>query len=212
MILNTYFNNIGEAGQAPQFIYIDTNNTIPQLALTGYLNDLVSQGIPLSDKMMALVSSKTSPSDKHSQTALYGISFSNGNWSLIPNSSPVTLPDDNFFIGSSSNFAIPRQISGDITINNTGVSALDPNLRPEAIIKYFGTFNTAGGSTTEVFPVVGLAGGIDIGFAVMGFPNAANAIIRTVNDSVDNQLTITFSADPGPNASVNFQVIRTVFS
>lgn len=85
---------VGLAGVAPNIIFINTNDTLAQIAATGYLNSWVHQNIPLSESDMVLVSTKTSPSAASTQTSWAGVSYSGGNWSLLPYVGPgsVTVP------------------------------------------------------------------------------------------------------------------------
>jgi len=83
MILNAYFNNIGETGQVPQIIYINTNDSYAEVTTVGYLNSLIKkQQLPISQEYIALVTTKTSPAAKDTQTTFFMITFFAGNWSL----------------------------------------------------------------------------------------------------------------------------------
>jgi len=60
-ILGFQLFNIGESGNVPQFIYLNTNNTIAQVTTTGYLSHLIQQGNEVKNADMALVVTKATP-------------------------------------------------------------------------------------------------------------------------------------------------------
>jgi hypothetical protein len=94
-ILNVKVDQAGMSGVSPKFIYIDTNNTVAEVTATGFLNSLSQKfGIPLAESDMALVTVKTSPSATSTQVALYELSKSGDNWSLVPSAGAgdVVLP------------------------------------------------------------------------------------------------------------------------
>jgi hypothetical protein len=72
-ILNIQVSSIGQSGQSPSFIYIQTNNTVDEVQDPDFLRGVISEGIPISDTQMALVSTKLTPSAKASQVGLYSI-------------------------------------------------------------------------------------------------------------------------------------------
>ena len=93
-ILNIVLSEVGLVGVAPSFAYISTNDTIAEVTAAGYLNKAVAQGYAFTETMMALVSTKTSPSAVSTQVGLLEVSKSGTNWSLVSIGSPgsVTLP------------------------------------------------------------------------------------------------------------------------
>ncbi|MES2356259.1 MAG: hypothetical protein V4568_18010 [Pseudomonadota bacterium] len=84
----------GLVGVLPKIIYIKTNDTVAQVTATGYLNNASKQGFIFSEYDMALVATKINPSDTDPQLALFQISISGGNISLVSLSGPgsVALP------------------------------------------------------------------------------------------------------------------------
>jgi len=127
MILSVNIDVAGQSGLTPKFIYLDTNDTIAEVSTTGYLNALVSSGITLSESWMALVSTRTTPNAKPVQVSLFDISYSNGNWSLSPNATPLSLADGKILVGNASGVATAVTMSGDTTISNTGVVTIANN-------------------------------------------------------------------------------------
>lgn len=88
-ILNFQINNIGESGQIPKFIYLDTNDNLPIVTSPGYLNQFVAQGNAVSDSDMALVSLRPTPSSRNITTRLFTVHFDSGDWNLVPSASSV---------------------------------------------------------------------------------------------------------------------------
>lgn len=87
-ILSSNFNQIGNAGQQPGTIMIDTDDTLTQIQATGYLNTLARQNLPLSEELMALVSINKGAAKS---TVWMAIHFSNENWSLVPSAIEPSL-------------------------------------------------------------------------------------------------------------------------
>lgn len=75
-------NQAGHAGILPKWIYLDTDDSIGVVTAPGYLNGLASQNADLSDKDMALVTTKTTPSATASQVSVLEVAKSGANWSL----------------------------------------------------------------------------------------------------------------------------------
>lgn len=82
-ILNVITSTAGQSGQIPQFIYINTNDTLSKVTEVGYLNNLPPQGFSIADTDMALVVYNTLSPVVVPQTALFYIIYSAGNWSLV---------------------------------------------------------------------------------------------------------------------------------
>lgn len=98
--------SIGQSGVKPGLIYIDTDDTLAEVTTAGYLNGAESKwGVNFSEWQMALVTTKTSPSATATQVAWLEISYSGGNWSLVPTGSPgsVTLPTAANYIAHFTN-------------------------------------------------------------------------------------------------------------
>jgi hypothetical protein len=81
-IINFKPQNIGESGQIPSFIYIETTDTISTVTTAGYLNSTITTyGNALYETQIAVVTTKTSPSASPIAN-LYNVTFSGGNWTL----------------------------------------------------------------------------------------------------------------------------------
>lgn len=71
------------SGVKPKAIFIDTNDTAAEVVVAGYLDHIVAQGIPIANWEIALVTTRPSPNSADITTSWYGITFSNGKWSLV---------------------------------------------------------------------------------------------------------------------------------
>lgn len=93
-ILNVHIEQVGLVGVTPNIIFIDTNNTIAEVVATGFLNSLPPQGYAIAESMMALVTTRVTPSSKSIQVGWFEIAKSGDDWSLESTGSPgsVTLP------------------------------------------------------------------------------------------------------------------------
>lgn len=93
-ILNISFLDLGQVGNKPSICFIETNNTLAEVTTAGFLDSAIAQGEPFSDSMMALVTTKTSPSAVVTSVGWLEISRSGSSGSLVPGGSPgsVTLP------------------------------------------------------------------------------------------------------------------------
>lgn len=224
-ILNFTLSQVGETGQAPKFIYLDTNNTLAQVSATGFLNKFVAAGNKVSETDMAVVSTRTTPSAKTAAVSLFNVTYLAGNWSLTSNATPLALSNGQIFVGNASGVATGVTLSGDATVTNTGVITIANNaittakiananvtlaklasgVTPATVVKFFGKAIADGGSPEVVIPVVGVLS-TDIAFAQ--FQTTSNpASIRTVIPST-NTITVTADGDPGAGATVSYQVFR----
>lgn len=93
-ILNIVLSQVGVVGVSPSIAYIATNDTLATVTTAGYLNQAVQQGNAFDDKMMCLVTTKTSPTATVTSVGWLEVSHVGSNWSLIPTGSPgsVVLP------------------------------------------------------------------------------------------------------------------------
>ena len=216
-ILNVTSYPPGLVDVRPSVVYIETNDTVATVTTTGYLNKKVQQGFVFEESMMALVSTKTAPNATVVSVGWYDISKSGENWSLVPTITSITLPDGMILVGSATDVATPVAMSGDITIDNAGVTAigaakvllamLAPGITPSHVIKFANQVTTAGGAPAEAITVTGAVAATDRAFVQVVNDGTANV---TVLQAVvtNNTLTVTFSADPGADTIINYQIIR----
>src|SRR5689334_19399367 len=94
-IINVQTIQTGLVGVLPSLAYIETNDPLATVLVTGYLNHEVQLGAQFSLPCIAAVSTKETPSSIP-RVGWFSISHSGANWSIISASSPaagvVTLP------------------------------------------------------------------------------------------------------------------------
>lgn len=139
----------------------------------------------------------------------------------------AALTSGNILVGSAGNVATSVAMSGDATIVASGaltiandaittVKILDANvtlaklasgITPSHVIKFANQVTTVGGAAAEAFTVTGAVGATDRAFVQVVDDGTANV---TVLQAVvtDNTLTVTFSANPGNDTVINYQIIR----
>lgn len=129
----------------------------------------------------------------------------------------AALPSAEILVGSAGNVATAVAVTGDVTIGNTGVTAigagkvllamLGTGIAPSHVIKFADQVTTVGGAAAEAFVVTGAVGATDRAFVQVVDDGTANV---TVLQAVvtDNTLTVTFSANPGNDTIINYQIIR----
>lgn len=89
-IKNIDTNNIGKTGVKPLFIFIETNDTLAEVTASGYLNNAKSKdGQPISDTMIALVTTKTSDNATPTETHVLSVSKSGNDYSLVEPTMPT---------------------------------------------------------------------------------------------------------------------------
>lgn len=226
-ILNVQIDIVGQSGNLPRIIYIETNNTLAEVTTAGYLNQLVAQNIPLSEAMMALVSMKATPSALSSTVGFFDVAKSGDNWSLTANTSTVPLANTHIFVGNPSGVATDVAMSGDATMANTGaltiandaittakiddanvtLAKLAAGITPSHVIKFADQVTTVGGAAAEAFTVTGAVAATDRAFVqVVDDGTAGVTVLQAVVTT--NTLTVTFSANPGNDTIINYQIIR----
>jgi hypothetical protein len=126
------------------------------------------------------------------------------------------LPSAEILVGSGANVATAVAMSGDVAIDNAGATTiqagaidlamLSAGIAPSHVVVFAGQPTTAGGGAGEAITVTGAAA-TDLAFVQMVDDGTNNTTI--VNAVVTlNTLTVTFSADPGADAVINYQILR----
>jgi len=215
-ILNVKVDQAGMAGVEPKFIYIDTNDTVATITAAGYLNSITQKfGIPLIESSMALVSSKTSVSAASVQVGLYDVSKSGDNWSLTASETILPLDSAHVFVGNAGGIATDVAMTGDVGIDNAGVTTiqagavdlamLSAGITPSHVVAFAGKEANGGGSATVAITVTGVAA-TDIVFAQLQASTNA-ATVQKVTPTT-NTITVLLSADPGAATSISYQALR----
>lgn len=130
----------------------------------------------------------------------------------------AALASGNILVGSAGNVATSVAMSGDVTISNTGVSAigsgkvvlamLATGIHPAGVIKFMGQpTSTGGGGATEAYTVTGALAASDRAF-VQVVNNGTNNVTILQAVVTNDTLTITYSGDPAADTVFNYQLIR----
>lgn len=214
-ILNFSISRVGEVGITPRFIYFDTNDTPATVETVGYLNKFVAAGNVIAESDIAVVATRATPGARQVDVELFNVTFSNGNWSLTANSSELSLPNDNIFVGNASDVAVPVVMSGDATLSNTGVltvandaitlAKLAPGVKPAYIVALAGTFDFAGGAASFT---INSTGSLASDLAFVQIQASTNAVsVQKVLPGL-NTINVTVSADPGAATVAMWQILR----
>lgn len=273
----------GLVGVLPSIAYINTTDTLAEATTTGYLNKEVANGVQFNLPCIAVLSTKATPTSIP-QVGWYEVQHVGSDWSLQAGSSTgIALTNDHIFVGNASNIATDVAMTGDITITNTGVTAigsgkivnaqinaaaaiafsklaslatghilagnagvvtdvtlsgdatigatgvltiannaittakilnanvtlakLAAGIAPSAIIKFNSQVTTVGGAAAEAFTVTGALAASDTAF-VQVVDNGSNNVTALQAVVTNDTLTVTFSADPGNDCIINYQIIR----
>lgn len=143
---------------------------------------------------------------------------------------PGSLSDDltsaHIFVGNGGNVATDTPMTGDVHITNTGVTTIQNDavatvkilnanvtlaklaagITPSHVIKFAAQPTTVGGAAAEAFVVAGVLN-TDLAFVQIVDNGAANVTALQAVCTA-NTLTVTFSADPGNDVVINYQIIR----
>lgn len=217
----------GLVGVLPSIAYIETTDSIATVTTTGYLNGEVQSGLQFSLPCMACVITRATPSSAP-QVGWYQVVRSGNDWSLTAGSNTaIALTNTHMLVGNASGIATDVAMSGDATLANTGaltiandaittakilnanvtLAKLAAGITPAAVIKYAAQYTTTGGAAAEAITVTGAVAATDRAFVQMVDDGTANVTIVSAVVT-NNTLTVTFSADPGNDVVINYQIIR----
>lgn len=158
------------------------------------------------------------------QNAVSGVIYANSGttaspvWSVLDTSTGGLpgLADGKVWVGNGSGVATAVTLSGDVTISNAGVSTIGASTIDKAmlstgisashIVKFAGQHTTVGGAASEAITVTG-ALVTDLAFVQLVNDGTNNVSVLSAVVTADT-LTVTFSADPGNDAVINYQLIR----
>lgn len=126
----------------------------------------------------------------------------------------AALPSTQVLVGSAGGVATAVAMTGDVTISNTGVTAigagkvllamLGTGISPAYVVKYAGKDVSGGGSATVVITATGVAAS-DVVFA--NIQASANAVTIQKVTPTTNTITVLCSGDPGA-ATISYQALR----
>lgn len=138
----------------------------------------------------------------------------------------AALPAAEILVGSAGNVATAVAMGGDVAIDNAGnttiqndavttvklldanvtLAKLAPGITPSHVIKYGAQYTTVGGAAAEAIAIAGVLA-TDLAFVQLVAPGG-NMVTVSIAVCTANTLTVTFSADPGNDAMINYQIIR----
>ncbi len=220
---------LGQVGIKPGSVKMVSTANLATITAAGYLNGVGNQlkevQLAPSDIIECLYSYNAS-TDVGTYTLLT-VSISNGVITLAVTSGDDSLTSAHIFVGNASNIATDVALSGDATIANTGaltiandaittakiaaanvtLAKLASGITPSHVIKFAGQATTVGGAAAEAITVTGAVAATDRAFVQVVDNGTANvtALQAVVTN---NTLTVTFSADPGNDTVINYQIIR----
>lgn len=129
----------------------------------------------------------------------------------------AALTSANILLGSAGNVATVTAVSGDITIGNTGVTAigsgkvlkamLATGIVPSHVIKFAGESTTPGGSATVTISVAGAVAGDYVAINVKSKGAGAARSVVTAAAGTDN-ITVVMSGDPSTDHVLQYFVWR----
>lgn len=199
-IKNIQISQVGLVGVVPQWLYLETDNTLAEVTTAGYLNTVVEVGgYSLAENMLAVVSTIEVAGGAVS-VGTYNVTFSAGNWSLQAS----TVPDGSITTAKIADLAVT---TAKIAAGAVTLAKLATGVAPAGVIKYMGQLTTVGGAAAEAFTVTGAVASTDRAFVQVVDNGTSNV---TVLQAVvtNNTLTVTFSANPGNDTIINYQIIR----
>lgn len=134
------------------------------------------------------------------------------------NPGDIALASAHIFVGSAGGLATDVAMTGDVTISNTGVTAigaakvtkamLAATVRPAAMIVLGGNeTSVGGGGATEAYNIPGIVAATDLAFCQI-VDNGTNNVTLLQAVCTNDTLTITYSADPGADTVFNYQIVR----
>lgn len=103
--------------------------------------------------------------------------------------------------GLTTTIGTSNLVNGAVTL-----AKLAAGVAPEAVIKYSAQYTTTGGAAAEAITVTG-ALATDLAFVQVVDNGTSNVTVLQAVVTL-NTLTVTFSADPGAGAIINYQLIR----
>lgn len=123
-ILSVTTSQAGLVSVLPSVAYIQTNDPVATVTAAGYLNKSVAEGSQFNLPCIAAVTTKETPTSV-AQVGWYEIQHVGSDWSLDAGSNTgIGLTNGHIFVGNASNIATDVAMSGDVTISNTGVTAI----------------------------------------------------------------------------------------
>lgn len=185
-----------------QFTYASAVDTIAQIGAANYFASMVYD-LAVNDWIFATGSDASAfyqvlTVDRDAGTITLGSAFPSG-----------VIGTANIQDGAvtANKLAADAVTTAKILNANVTLAKLAAGITPSHVIKFGGQLTSVGGAAAEAFTVNGAVAATDRAF-VQVVDNGTNNV--TVLEAVvtTDTLTVTFSADPGAGAIINYQLIR----
>ena len=218
------------------WIYTKTDETLAAIAVAGYFNDVngIVDGVASNEYLQVndiiwIVGSdgatfaSVTVVTPNVTTVAFSVVLGAGSVGTanivdgaVTGAKLAALPSAQILVGSAGNVATAVAMTGDVAISNAGVTTiqagsidlamLSAGITPSHVVKFAAQETTVGGAAAEAFNVVGIAA-TDLAF-VQVVDEGTNTVTVIQAVCTLNTLTVTFSADPGNDAVINYQILR----
>lgn len=201
--------SVGEVGIKPGTLKMVSTDSLATITTAGYLNGIGGQigslDIAPSDVIECLYNYNT---NTDSGTFVFlAVSISNGVITLSAGAGSESLTSGHIFVGNASNIAADVAMTGDITINNTGVTAIgagkivNAQINASAAIAFS---KLAALPSAQI--LVGSAGNVATAVAVTGDVTISNAGVTAIAAGV------IVNADINAAAAIDFSKLAALTS
>lgn len=215
----------------PNIVTMVTSNTAAEITTSGYFTSDTSVAVIDAINNGAFEHAITDMWLIYTSDAVAFYSYDSATGAFVAVSSGTglssTLTSGHIFVGNASNVATDVAMSGDATMANTGALTIAANaittakilnanvtlaklaagIAPAGVVKFMGQVTTVGGAAAEAFTVTGALAASDRAF-VQVVDNGTNNVTVLQAVVTNDTLTVTFSADPGNDAVINYQLLR----
>lgn len=203
--------SLGEVGVLPGNVKMVSTDSLATITTAGYLNGVnngnVVSGVLLAPSDIIECLYNFNVSTGAGTFTLLAVSISGGLITLSPTSGDDALTSAHIFVGNSSNVATDVAMTGDISITNTGVTAIvagvivNADINAAAAIDFSKLAALASGNI-----LVGSAGNVATSVAVTGDVTISNAGVTAIAAGV------IVNADINASAAIAFSKLAALTS
>jgi hypothetical protein len=128
----------------------------------------------------------------------------------------LALADGKMYLGAATGKAAEKTMSGDVTITREGVTTIGATkvaksmlaavLQPSHVVKYAGTFQTAGGDAAETISVPGVLNTDVVVVFVKTLGTGSRSVVAAAANT--DQIDVTMSGDPTTDHYLYYLVLR----
>lgn len=165
---------------------LTSSPSIVRISTSDTLSTITTSGYITTQS--AVIESLNSGSFEWEDDDLIAISYSGGDGLFQRNSTTNTF------------YVVP------LTTGSVSLSNLATGITPSHVAKFGAIYTTSGGAAAEVVSIPGVVA-TDIVIATLYDDGLSNVSLDNAFSGVD-QITLTFSADPGTTAKVNYVIFR----